>query len=94
MVFFAYNAQASNFIGDLTLRGKEAKHLYDLLTGPQVQRLNIADHQLKRGASIVCSYTKATITEHGKTIPLLDPRRYVCETHIDANGLASPDKNP
>ena len=79
---------------DLVIKGKDAKHLYNLLTGSAVQHEGAAGHLFNKGKSILCRYTDVDITEHGKSVPAHAPSRYACSIKFNHNGLASPGPNP
>ena len=79
---------------ELVIHGKEAKHIYNSLTGSAVQNEGAAGHLYRQGKSILCRYTDVDITRHGKPVSAKSPCRYACSITFDANGLASPGPNP
>ncbi|WP_347251814.1 hypothetical protein [Legionella sp.] len=87
-----FTVQASSTTSVL-LKGKEAKRLYNFLTGSSVQQEGAAGHLYRHGTSILCRYTDADMTKHGKTIPLHASSRYACTVNFDHNGHASPGQN-
>ncbi|KTC85216.1 hypothetical protein [Legionella brunensis] len=92
-VFSAFNIQAASGT-QVLLQGKQAKLLYNSLTGPKVQEDGAAGHLYRRGSSILCRYTNADITKHGKTVPKYAACRYACTIKFNSNGFASPGRNP
>lgn len=88
---FAFNSQAAS---SLEIQGKQAKLIYNSLTGPKVHEEGAAGHLYRQGKSLLCRYTNADITKHGKNVPREAACRYACTIKFDHNGLASPGKNP
>ncbi|ARG97499.1 hypothetical protein B6N58_07375 [Legionella micdadei] len=77
----------------LLLKGKEAKRLYNYLTGSSVQQEGAAGHLYRRGTSILCRYTDVDMTKNGKKVPKHASCRYACTVNFDHNGHASPGQN-
>lgn len=86
---FAFNSQAAT---GLKIEGKQAKLIYNSLTGPKVHEEGAAGHLYRQGSSILCRYTNADITKNGKNVPPYAACRYACTIKFDHNGLASPGK--
>ncbi|STY28336.1 Uncharacterised protein [Legionella wadsworthii] len=76
------------------IHGKEAKKLYNELTGPKVQEEGAAGHLYRKGKSILCRYTNADMSKNGKEVPKKSAYRYACSIHFNHNGFASPGHNP
>ena len=88
-VLFVTNICANSVSVQIKL--KQAKNIYNAMTGPAVQNEGAAGHLYRTGKSIVCIYTNVDMDDSkGNSIPMQDPRRYVCKMQIDANGLALP----
>ena len=90
LIFATHSAYAT----DIFLKGHQAKHLYNSLTGPAVQHEGAAGHLYSKGKSVLCRYTDVDITRHGQPVPANDPSRYACSIKFNHNGLASPGPNP
>lgn len=79
---------------DLLIKGKQARQLYNSLTGPAVQHDGAAGHLFSKGKSILCRFTDVDMTVKGKPVPATAPSRYVCSMTFNHNGLAAPGPNP
>ena len=76
------------------IQGKQAKMIYEALTGKAVKNQGAAGHFYRQGKSIFCQYINADITDsHGKNLPAKDPNRYACTLQFNKNGLAAPTKH-
>ncbi len=86
LILGANSANATTLI----IKGKDAKQIYQSLTGSDVQQEGAAGHSYSKGTSILCRYTNADMTNNGKTAPPKAPCRYTCSINFNQNGLASP----
>lgn len=92
--FFLQNCLAANSSGvAVKLTGKQAKQIYNAMTGPDVQNEGAAGHSFREGKCIVCRYVNADMDDKkGRPVKSGDPMRYSCTFKLDQNGTVSPDK--
>lgn len=85
---------STSYAMQFNIHGKQAKKLYNELTGSKVQEEGAAGHLYRKGKSILCRYTNVDMTRNGKEVPKKSAYRYACSIHFDHNGFASPGQNP
>lgn len=68
--------------------GKQAKKIFNMLTGNQVHNEGAAGHTYRQAKNIICRYTTADMEDnHGKPVPVNAMDRYRCTININHNGI-------
>jgi hypothetical protein len=77
----------------VTIKGVQAKSLYQYLSGSQIDAQGAAGHLYKRGKNVNCIYVNADMSDKaGQLISRDDIRRYSCSITFDKNGVAGSSK--